>query len=166
MQNDKSGIVIIKVTLTLFCLALFAIGQPAFSGLATNEQITSAREKLWVLRNAMINFSHDFGFLPDKTRFLENLTNKKSISLNKHQIRRYWQGPYIDNRLSEIKTDPWNTDIKIVQFQKTLFLQSAGPDKEFTPVKNLVEYSIEYDSFADYDDILVRVGNIKKGNII
>lgn len=166
MQNDKSGIVIIKVTLTLLFLALFAIGQPAFSGLATNKQITIAREKLWVIRNAMINFSNDFGFMPSETTQLENLTNRNSISLSKRQIRKYWQGPYIDNSLAKINKDPWNTAIKIVQFQKTLFLQSAGPDRQFTPVRNLIEYSVYYDNFVDHDDILVRIGDIKMRNTI
>lgn len=162
MNKQNSGVVLIKLSFVIFCLLLVTVGGPAFNSLSERENIAETRLNLWALRTAILNFSDDMGFVPQSmTSAISFLTNRNSLNLVKKAHTKKWRGPYITENIDQVLADTWNTKIRVEKFHKRLFLHSAGPDKVFTPIDQLIEYSPTYDMFETHDDIFIMIKELK-----
>jgi len=156
------------------------------TGLPMDDDRSACKSRLSCLKSALIAFNCDTGNYPhvgsdkndDSSYFfgtaaglgLATETNclytpasdsALMMGMTEEAYKRRWKGPYLDSDPTEYFTDPWGKPVIYANYNKKLYLWSAGEDGRFEDPEALLKRE-DRALIDSTDDIVTVVGKVRR----
>ncbi|MFZ5949407.1 MAG: hypothetical protein ACOYXC_01785 [Candidatus Rifleibacteriota bacterium] len=167
----------------LVCFVAISLILPIWNSReSSGGKIPATKAKMVNLKSALLIYNSDFGFFPFEgdqyspaafdraNRVVLGLDQSKNVlfsgrypgnflieakGCDETKYQKRWKGPYLDYTVDEFFLDSYDSQIFYTVFNNTIYLQSAGPDRNMHPIESVLTEGYQG------DDILIEVAKVK-----
>ena len=191
MNNGRHGFTLMEIMVVIIVIAVLAsVGSSMINTFVNQSKTTSTKQRIDVLRKALLNYQADVGRMPHAGSSLKcsryesayNTATNDFLSYNDEDknvllspeplnafptLKRRWKGPYIDSDPSDFMFDAWLNPIHYVAKGKNLYLWSYGSQEgetgEYQPDGEPEDVLKRLQDQDDYiDDVIVSIKRFKR----